>query len=270
MHYNKFYFLYGIQRSCTNIVENIVGINYSNVLCFNSRYNKHDMYPPLPSGVLSVDLADWITDYDRPVIWCYKPINWWVNSMVKQNRVTNQIAHQQSFLSKSISKEDYDNLDNKELYFKYDCDSWNNGYCYKPRDSTGFLYKEYQKGTKLLDRGMTLHKTYDMYIHIDVLINMYNVYHNIWNNTIHKLAKAKHPFIIINWLDLVKVTGQHETILKIESILGESKRVYVKDTFQDISQTHYIPESKPSMLSGIQNKYALANVTDLSHIHTHL
>ena len=109
------------------------------------------MYPPLPSGVLSVDLADWITDYDRPVIWCYKPINWWVNSMVKQNRVTNQISHQQSFLSKSISKEDYDNLDNKELYFRYDCDSWRNGYCYKPKDSTGFLYKEYQKGTKLLD-----------------------------------------------------------------------------------------------------------------------
>ena len=74
------------------------------------------MYPPLPSGVGSLDLADFIMDYKRPVVWCYKPINWWLNSMAKNNPVTHNIVHQQSFINKSINENDFKSIDNKEYY----------------------------------------------------------------------------------------------------------------------------------------------------------
>ena len=132
------------------------------------------------------------------------------------------------------------------------------------------MHKEYQKGSKLYNRIINIHTTPFFYIHIDAFIDMYNNYHKHWNIIVKKLTENNHPLVIINWLDFVKVTGQHEALVDIESILGDSKRTYVEDTYQDASKTNYIPENEPTMLSNMQNKYALTNVTDLSHIQTHL
>ena len=92
------YFLFGIQRSCTNLIEWLLGRNFEDSDCMTRQWYKHDIHPPMPNAIGFQDYAELIEYYPYPVIHCYKPLDWWINSMCNHNVVTRELLHREFFL----------------------------------------------------------------------------------------------------------------------------------------------------------------------------
>lgn len=207
------YFLFGIQRTCTNLVEWLIGRNFEDSYCVTREWYKHDINPPMPSGLGFKDYVDLIENYDFPVIHCYKPLDWWVNSMLNHNVVTRELLHREIFLRQLVEPEDLDKQKDPELYIEAQCSEM-----FREKDPETNISKlvcgnvtqlafqnEMEEG---LNFRKTIHKSEKYYLHLDLLIDYWVYYHREWKDNLTKLKKIGKPTLMVNWDDIRKEGGQ--------------------------------------------------------------
>ena len=117
------YFGFGLQRTATFLVQNLIKRNWWKEHMVTGEWNKHDVHVPLPSGY-GVTYYEIIKYYGFPAIFTFKDLVWWCNSMMEQNQVVNHMLHEESYMrhAKDVDKI----LGTRDMYkwFKYRCMDW--------------------------------------------------------------------------------------------------------------------------------------------------
>ncbi len=204
-------------------MEWLIGRNYKLQSCISAEWHKHDIHPPMPQATGIEHYSELLQYYGFPLIHCYKPLDWWINSMLNHNNVTREVLHQELYLRELIEPED--------IFDQPDPDNWVMVKCsqmYNEKNEeevmdyvcggTTILSFQHEIAHGVATRK-SIHSSEKYAIHLDTLIKHWTYYHRVWKDNLTRLKKVNYPIFMINWDDLRQEGGQ----VKLMKRLVDSK-----------------------------------------------
>lgn len=277
------YFLFGLQRSATNLVQTLIKRNFGKEHCVTAEWNKHDVTTPQPaSGVATYDeIIKW---YKYPAIFTYKPIVPWINSILNDNDITDYFRHAEYFMRYVVEVDELLDKDSPEKYAISRCRSfYSDGGEVKCHTTmaNGFQW-QHKDG---LQKRQFMHKKTEYAIPLDRYISYWHKYYIMWSNVIKELKKANHKIYIVNSMDLltmenqakfikdiytkkilntaveldtssIKVVGENETIAETNDF-AKKKEEYKQEIWRNLTdeQVKYIKRKTPKTIARLYEKW---------------
>ena len=250
------YFMFGLQRTATNLIQKLITRNWSKEYCMTAEWNKHDIFSIQPTqGVATYDeVIKW---HGYPAIFTYKPLVAWINSALDANKTMCHFRHAEFFMRYVVEP---DELFNKEHQYKYamcTCTSFYQEVAETHCQTTmtnGYQW-QYPNGN---DERKYMHKRKEYALPLDRFILYWERYYTIWSKVIKELKKANHKIYVVNSMDLLSIKNQARFIKDIydakllnTAIELDTSNIKVVGENEVISETNDFAKKKEEYEQGI-------------------